>query len=247
MASTEQTNSRGRVWSITINNPSQDDDDAMMAARLQPWVVSLEGQKEKGENGTEHYQLMLKTQTVRFSQVKKAFPRAHIELARNEKALANYVHKDETRVAAISTTKVATQRDCQERITDLVEIKMFQSHLIPVEEKETWRVKTRKERADTLLMYIQSEDTAYMEKMNWKVKRGSYYETLVDDMVKDLILQGFYGVEFVMSNNQVRNAFIKYLPQIVYRTYNARQDEVEHEAQGQTHEQEEGGSQEGQL
>jgi len=35
---------------------------------------------------------------VRFSAVKRQFPRAHIELARNERALKEYVHKEETRV-----------------------------------------------------------------------------------------------------------------------------------------------------
>lgn len=63
---------------------------------MKGWKV--EGQKEQGEQGTEHYQLMLKTPQVRGSAIKKQFPRAHIEVARNVSALTAYVHKEETRV-----------------------------------------------------------------------------------------------------------------------------------------------------
>lgn len=91
---------RGSCWSITINNPIKADDENIALARQRGWKV--DGQLEKGENGTPHYQLIVKTPQVRFSAVKKAFPRAHIELARNPQALAVYVHKDETREAALA-------------------------------------------------------------------------------------------------------------------------------------------------
>lgn len=71
-------------------------------ARQRGWKV--DGQLEKGENGTPHYQLILKTPQVRFSAVKKAFPRAHIEVARNVQALEQYVKKDETRVSALASS-----------------------------------------------------------------------------------------------------------------------------------------------
>lgn len=93
---------RGTCWSLTINNPTQDDEDAIHIARQKGWKV--EGQKERGEQGTEHYQLMLRTPQVRFSAVKKQFPRAHIELARNPSALATYVSKEETRLQPLAQT-----------------------------------------------------------------------------------------------------------------------------------------------
>lgn len=40
---------------------------------------------------------------MRFSAVKKQFPRAHIEVARNVAALEQYVHKDETREGQLVT------------------------------------------------------------------------------------------------------------------------------------------------
>lgn len=91
---------RGTCWSVTINNPKDSDDECIALARQKSgWKVY--GQKEKGEAGTEHYQLMVTTPQTRFSAVKKAFPRAHIELARDRVALANYVQKEDTRVSAL--------------------------------------------------------------------------------------------------------------------------------------------------
>lgn len=91
---------RGTCWAITINNPIKADEENIALARQKGWKV--DGQLEKGENGTLHYQLMVLTGQVRFSAVKKAFPRAHIELARNPEALSQYVHKEETRESKLS-------------------------------------------------------------------------------------------------------------------------------------------------
>lgn len=93
---------RATCWSVTINNPKKADDENIELARQKSgWTVY--GQKEVGENGTEHYQLMITTPQVRFSAVKKAFPRAHIEVARDRKALTKYVNKEETRIAGLPT------------------------------------------------------------------------------------------------------------------------------------------------
>lgn len=90
---------RATCWSVTINNPTQTDEYNISQARQRGWKVS--GQLEKGENNTPHYQLMVKTPQVRFSLVKKQFPRAHIEAARNVQSLMAYVSKEETRVASL--------------------------------------------------------------------------------------------------------------------------------------------------
>jgi len=93
---------RGSCWSITINNPCDNDEENIAFARAKRWTVS--GQKEVGANGTPHYQLIVKTPQVRFSTVKKTFPRAHIELARNPTALALYCEKEDTRVGSLDTS-----------------------------------------------------------------------------------------------------------------------------------------------
>lgn len=90
---------RASCWSLTINNPVDSDEYSISEARQKGWKV--EGQKEKGEGGTVHYQLLLRTPQVRFSAVKKVFPRAHIEVARNITALMNYVKKEDTRLAPL--------------------------------------------------------------------------------------------------------------------------------------------------
>jgi len=97
---TNKMSDRATCWSVTINNPiSADDENISLAKQRSGWKV--DGQLEQGENGTKHYQLMVKTPQVRFATIKKAFPRAHIEPARNAKALAEYVHKDDTRIGSI--------------------------------------------------------------------------------------------------------------------------------------------------
>jgi hypothetical protein len=90
---------RATNWSVTINNPTASDDEAIAQARQKGWTV--DGQLEKGDQGTPHYQLAVRTPQVRFSQVKKAFPRAHIEIARNVAALQAYVHKSDTQIAPL--------------------------------------------------------------------------------------------------------------------------------------------------
>lgn len=104
---------KASAWSITINNPTDADIESWKHAKMLHWVKDVKGQLEKGENGTPHIQGMLVTESVRFSQVKKAFPRAHIEAAKNKQALATYVQKDETRVATITPVKVGTATDVQ--------------------------------------------------------------------------------------------------------------------------------------
>lgn len=94
---------RGTCWSVTINNPTKSDEEWIAQARLnRGWKVY--GQLEKGAQGTEHYQLMVTTPQVRFSAIKKAFPRAHIELARDKNALAKYVSKEDTRLGQLPSS-----------------------------------------------------------------------------------------------------------------------------------------------
>lgn len=87
---------KSSCWSITINNPSEAEYSQSLPAK---WALT--GQIEEGAEGTTHYQGMLTTPHIRFSAVKKVFPRAHIEVAKNRKALEKYVHKDDTRIQAV--------------------------------------------------------------------------------------------------------------------------------------------------
>jgi len=92
----------------------------MELARQRGWKI--DGQKERGKEGTEHYQLHVTTPQVRFSAVKKMFPRAHIEVARNVTALKQYVNKEDTRVAPLvsSQERYPSQKRFFELIWDVI-------------------------------------------------------------------------------------------------------------------------------
>lgn len=124
---------RATAWSVTINNPVKNDEENIAQARQRGWKVY--GQLEKGAEGTPHYQLMLKTPQVRFSAVKKQFPRAHIEVCRNPAALEQYVQKEETREAELNVSQDAYPS--LQRLWDL-----FTEYIENRDElmaKETWK------------------------------------------------------------------------------------------------------------
>lgn len=87
----------GTVWSITINNPSEE--DRRLLKECPGWVKETVYQDEVGTEGTLHIQGMIKAKyTIKFNAIKQWLPRAHIEKARNAQALMNYVKKTETAV-----------------------------------------------------------------------------------------------------------------------------------------------------
>ncbi len=118
---------RSTNWSVTINNPTASDEEAIALARQKGWKV--EGQLEKGENGTPHYQLHVKTPQTRFNAVKSMFPRAHIQIARNVKALQNYVHKEDTRVGelAVQTEQYPSLQKLWDMFADFTNNKQYQN------------------------------------------------------------------------------------------------------------------------
>jgi len=111
---------RASCWSLTINNPTESDEENIYMARQKTWKV--EGQKEVGKNGTPHYQLLLQTPQVRIASIKKAFPRAHIEVCRDKAALKKYVHKEETRVGEMQ--EASENYPSQQKVWD-----MFSEHI----------------------------------------------------------------------------------------------------------------------
>lgn len=196
-------------WSITINNPTPDDFQQWESLKDQPWVRSVSGQIEKGENETPHIQGMVNSLSVRFSQIKKALPRAHIEAAKNPKALAKYVAKEDTRVSTIPTAKVATQADVQKRILKLTLERYLELGHENVKDKFYGWLKNIK--------YSKLLRTEHV------VQSPDYW---IDTAVSELIEEGFYGIEFVMSNPQVRSAFKNYFAAIIIRQYAASQDQA---------------------
>ena len=170
------------------------------------WVKDVKGQLEKGEEGTTHIQGYLHTNQVRFSMVKKALSRAHIEPARNTLALQQYVQKEDTRVAEIPVAKVATQKEVQNEVLEIL------------------KLNSEKFENPSYFLWCLQEGVEFSNANNTQLCKEA--EWWVDQAVRSLILKGYYGVEFVMSNPQVRFAFKRYLPQILLRQINAEKQKI---------------------
>lgn len=179
-------NSRGTCWSITINNPT----DADYKVEL-PAAWRLQGQLERGEEGTEHYQGMLTTPQVRFSAVKKQFPRAHIELAKNRKALEKYVHKSETRVAEVA--------DVVSNIPTLFE---YQHTIAARWDDDEWNLFVNQAREDS------GDENLKIDELALKY---------VDYLVGQDIEAGICGIEYIAINPMWRSAWKKFYRQLVTR------------------------------
>nr|WAE42882.1 MAG: replication associated protein [Cressdnaviricota sp.] len=179
---------RSTNWSITINNPTPDDEECISVARSKGWTVN--GQKETGSEGTPHYQLAVKTPQVRFTAVKKVFPRAHIEIARNIAALNAYVKKEETRTGELPTT--SSQYPTISRMWEL---------MFDMTWKESWYGE------DSMDEYIEE-----YSKMSDKARL-----VWLDDKAADMIKRGYF-IEHHIVNPQVRSSFSKFMPQLFERT-----------------------------
>jgi len=121
---------RYSCWSITINNPTEED----VRCEVPGWV--LKGQYEEGASGTRHFQGMLCTPQVRASAVKRVFPRAHIEGARNKKALEKYINKEETRLETFTSTGVPTIFEYQRMVGYEWNWDHFDNVLVPMYDKK---------------------------------------------------------------------------------------------------------------
>lgn len=85
---------------MVINNPTPKDEENIAIARQKGWKV--EGQLEEAPTtGTPHYQLIVNTPSIRWSQMVSAFPRACIEPAIAPSSLKEYCHKEETRIGEL--------------------------------------------------------------------------------------------------------------------------------------------------
>jgi len=113
------TKERHSCWALTIYS-----EEEANVARPPGWT--LKGQWERGEKeGRLHLQAMLLTPQVRGSAVKSIFPKAHIEPARNKKALTNYVAKEDTRVAPFETKTTPNIFQYQEKVAAIWDKDVF--------------------------------------------------------------------------------------------------------------------------
>lgn len=177
---------RGTCWSITINNPT--DEDLKPVFPNNKWL--MQGQIEKGQEGTVHYQGMLTTPQVRFSQVKKVIPRAHIELAKNKSALQKYVSKEDTRIATIEniSSDIPTLFDYQHQIASRWDDTEFSQ-------------------------FTQQHSDEFLAKHGM----GEIALRYVDKLVEQDIEEGMNGIEYIAINPMWRSAWKKFYKSMVSR------------------------------
>lgn len=193
---------RGSSWSVTINNPTESDYEELNRARQKGWRV--EGQLEKGAEGTYHLQLMVKTPQVRFSAVKKAFSRAHIEIARNAAALASYVNKEDTRVATLP--QGSDTYPSLSKLWELVAVKMNAGHREwTCDDKDGFDGLSSPD--DRRAMYYSTDKDA---------RAASNPLEILDSVAEDLIAEG-YHIESMVANPSVRSAWRKFWRSICFR------------------------------
>lgn len=237
----KQSQERANCWSITINNPTQEELALWQRATEHHWVKEALGQLEVGESGTPHIQGLLRTTQVRFAQVKKLFPRAHIEVARNVNALAKYVQKEDTRVATLEpatagAVAVMTPRTLQNQMASVVYGMIAHKGLglhhtkrtisTIVGEIDQWTVEV----TDHFLPYWGWDEntTVQLIELNAAFIRA-HADTIIDEAIGTLIKNGVFGAEYATANMACRNALKRFLVEILIR--NAVQEANEREAQ----------------
>jgi hypothetical protein len=88
-------NNRSRNWILTVNNYTKT--DLTTLENLREKISEGNWQSEIGKNGTEHLQIGLSFKNAKtFKQMKKHFPTAHIEIAKNKFAVLEYCKKMKT-------------------------------------------------------------------------------------------------------------------------------------------------------
>lgn len=194
---------RASHWSVTINNPVKADEENIALARQKGWKV--EGQLERGENGTPHYQLAVRTPQVRFSAVKKAFPRAHIEVARNSAALDKYVVKEETREGQLTTEQ--SQYPSQQMVWQWFGSLNFTEESLSLHYRDYVRVCAEREI---------SPKRSY----DWKQE---YMLEQFDLVMAQKISEGYY-CELIAVNPQIRSAVKKFGVAICQRHHRQKTD-----------------------
>lgn len=188
---------RATCWSVTINMKTtkrETADEWIHVARSKGWKVH--GQIEQAPTtGTLHYQLMVETPQTRFSAIKKAFPTAHIEICRNKAALAQYVEKEDTRVAGLVQEN--------DKYPSVAKFWRLIYKFYDVEDDSGWDLADDQE-----VMFCDADRQRELEKDPL---------AFLDQVTAELIRQG-YVVDHIITNPAVRSFWKKFYAAILYRT-----------------------------
>ena len=208
---------RANNWSVTINMKTiskEKADEFIQNARQSGWTIN--GQLEQGEQGTEHYQLHVKTPQIRFSAVKKMFPTAHIEVARNVKALKQYVNKAESRIGALP------EKDEKYVTSSGLWLMVYREYKASrtCDDKDAWLEGECADAPNGEVRFYHESDQRQLDKdpLAW-----------LDKTVSRFIRRGIF-VDQLITNPAIRSFWKKFYPDILYR---ARQEDRQTDRQAE--------------
>lgn len=208
---------RANNWSVTINMKTiskEKADEFIQNARQSGWTIN--GQLEQGEQGTEHYQLHVKTPQVRFAAVKKMFPTAHIEVARNVKALKQYVNKEESRIGALP------EKDEKYVTSSGLWLMVYREYKSSntCDDKDAWLDGECGDGPNGEVRFYHESDQRILDKdpLAW-----------LDHTVSRFIRRGIF-VDQLITNPAIRSFWKKFYPDILYR---ARQEDRQTDRQAE--------------
>lgn len=217
------TTTKGRNWSITLNNPTEEELQRWKTVTEFHWVLEARGQLERGESGTLHIQGLLKTENVEWKRVRKLFPRAHVERATNVFALERYVEKSDTRVAALGTQrapprKVVTPTGLQHALSSVVYERTHHKGLpllYTYSERMGWSsdLWDTPDEWETLEPPVQRR-LVYEANREWLKKKA---DDLITEAVDTLIYDGVLGAEYATAQIACRAALKRHLIPICIR------------------------------
>lgn len=205
-------------WIITLNNPTELETTAWTNIKQNHFVKEAQGQLEVGEEGTPHIQGYIKTESVRFSQIKKLFPRAHIEIAKNAIAARQYCVKESTREHSLPVTQLNTSIH---RAVYNQTLLWFQTNLFDTDtgQQTRWAAAPSEEFANFIMLqqvHLLDEQTR---------------EWIYDRAVSQIIRSGVRHIEFVAVNNITRSAFLRYFPSLIHRENGVVTQEIRNEVE----------------
>lgn len=197
---------RSSHWSITINNPTEQDNVDIKNLQSLSWFKSFKSQMEEGKEGTKHIQGYLQTSQQRFSTIKKALPRGHIEVARNVKALVKYVEKIDTRFEERETVNkvIPTLFEFAERVASVLNVNDIMEQY-----EEQFNL-------ETLMKMNLGERIEYLD----TCKTPDQIFILMLDKSIDYCIRyhGLKGVEFISINPMFRESFKKHWRSVLDRS-----------------------------
>lgn len=240
---------KGYAWSITLNNPTEEEKQRWANLKNYPQIREQGGQLERGAEGTAHVQAWIKTKEVRHSWVCKLFPRAHVEKAENVYALQNYCAKEDTRLGELETNDTSRDMVISSILATLLSYSSTHRICQPM---------GRPKRGDRSIFLYPADDIGLMgtspnERTHfiWRFPTTTtttellmdYHVRLylkenalelVDEEVGKLIREGNTDLAWVYSNPTIRGGFKNYLPDILVGHARRQEDSPPSETQPAT-------------